>query len=248
MTHAIPGRGPVAEALLAGRTLIEVVVDERSGDALDALADRARTAGVALRRADRAALDQLSGGVLHQGVVALAPPFPYARLADAEATSLVVVLDGVTDPQNLGAIARSAEAAGAEALVVRERRGALVTPAAEKAAAGALSWLPVAMVPNVVRAIADLAERGFWSVGLAGEASDTVWNAPLLDGPVVVVIGAEGAGLSRLVRQRVDSLIRIPMAGRMTSLNASAASAVALFEVMRRRANAPSPTDVRGPH
>lgn len=248
MTHAIPGRGPVAEALLAGRPLIEVVVDERSGDVLDQLADRVRTAGVALRRADRAALDQLSGGVLHQGVVAVAPAFRYVRVADIGPTSLVVVLDGVTDPQNLGAIARSAEAAGAGALVVRERRGALVTPAAEKAAAGALSWLPVAMVPNVVRAVADLADKGFWSVGLAGEATDTVWEAPLLDGPVAVVIGGEGSGLSRLVRERVDSLIRIPMAGRMSSLNASAASAVALFEVMRRRAESTGAADVRGAH
>lgn len=236
MTHAIPGRGPVAEALRAGRDLHEIVVDVRAGDAVDALIAAARSAGVAVRRADRASMDQLSGGVLHQGVVAVAPPFRYTPLEAFAPTSLVVVLDGVTDPQNLGAIARSAEAAGAGGLVIRERRGASVTPAAEKASAGALSWLPVAMVPNIVRAIADLSERGFWSVGLAGEATDTVWDAALLDGPVAVVIGGEGSGLSRLVRERVDALIRIPMAGSMTSLNASAASAVALFEVVRRRA------------
>jgi 23S rRNA (guanosine2251-2'-O)-methyltransferase len=246
--HAIPGRGPVAEALRAGRTLEEVVVDLRSSDALDALAATAATAGVAVRRADRAVLDDLSGGVLHQGVVALAGPFRYTRLRDFGETHLVVVLDGVTDPQNLGAIARSAEAAGAGGLVLRERRGAHVTPAAEKASAGALSWLPVAMVPNVVWAIADLAERGFWSVGLAGEAEATLWDAPLLDGPCAVVIGAEGSGLSRLVRERVDALIRIPMAGSMTSLNASAASAVALFEVVRRRHGAEETLPVRSAH
>lgn len=248
MTHAIPGRGPVTEALRAGRRLQEVVVDVRSGDALDALAAAASTAGVRVRRADRAALDELSGGVLHQGVVAIAEAFRYTRMADFASTNLVVVLDGVTDPQNLGAIARSAEAAGAGGLVLRERRGAHVTPAAEKASAGALSWLPVAMVPNVVRAIAELAERGFWSVGLAGEAEATLWDAPLLDGPCAVVIGGEGSGLSRLVRERVDALIRIPMAGSMGSLNASAASAVALFEVVRRRAAAAGGAAVRSAH
>ena len=248
MTHAIPGRGPVAEALRAGRQLTEVVVDERSGPALDALAQVAKEGGLRVRRADRTALDQLSGGVLHQGVVAVAESFRYTPLSKFPDTSLVVVLDGVTDPQNLGAIARSAEAAGAGGLVLRERRGAHVTPAAEKASAGALSWLPVAMVPNVVRALADLAERGFWSVGLAGEADATLWEAPLLDGPVAVVIGGEGAGLSRLVRERVDGLVRIPMVGSMASLNASAASALALFEVVRRRAARGDPAAVRGAH
>lgn len=248
MTHAIPGRGPVAEALRAGRALREVVVDTRAGDAVDGLVAAARAAGVSVRRAERADLDQLSGGVLHQGVVGAAPPFRYTPLADFVESPLVVVLDGVTDPQNLGAIARSAEAAGAGGLVIRERRGASVTPAAEKASAGALSWLPVAMVPNVVRALADLRERGFWSVGLAGEAVDTVWDAPLLDGPVAVVIGGEGSGLSRLVRERVDALARIPMAGSMTSLNASAASAVALFEVVRRRGGPARDGAVRPAH
>lgn len=236
MTHAIPGRGPVAEALKAGRRLLEVVVDTRGGDELALLADVARGAAVTVRRADRAELDALAGGVLHQGVVAVESSFRYARLSDVEAGGLVVVLDGVTDPQNLGAIARSAEAAGATALVIRDRRGATVTPAAEKASAGALSWLPVVVVPNIVRALQDLADRGYWSVGLAGEAARSVWDANLLDGPVAVVIGAEGSGLSRLVAERVDLLVRIPMAGKVGSLNASAASAVAMFEVVRRNA------------
>jgi 23S rRNA (guanosine2251-2'-O)-methyltransferase len=245
VTHAIPGRGPVAEALRAGRRLHEVVVDVRGGPELTALADQAAAAGVAVRRADRDALDGLSYGVLHQGVVARAPDFPYRSLGEIRDTHLVVVLDGVTDPQNLGAIARSAEAAGAGALIVRERRSASVTAAAEKASAGALSWLPVAVVPNVVRALHTLSERGFWSVGLAGDASQTLWEANLLDGPVAVVIGAEGGGLSRLVRERVDLLVRIPMVGAMTSLNASAASAVTLFEVVRRRAGSVPSDPVR---
>lgn len=235
MAHAIPGRGPVAEALTAGRRLTQVVVDAKGGDALSMLADVARGAGVPVRRADRAELDALSGGVLHQGVVAVQESFDYKRLQDLAAVDLVVVLDGVTDPQNLGAIARSAEAAGADALVLRERRSVHVTAAAEKASAGALSWLDVVLVGNIVRALQELAQRGCWSVGLAGEAEQTLWETPLLDGPVAVVVGAEGAGLSRLVAERVDALVRIPMGGRMTSLNASAAAAVTLFETLRRR-------------
>jgi len=230
--HPIPGRRPVAEALRAGRRLVEVVLEERGNDELEAAA---RAAGVAVRRAPRPVVDGLAEGVLHQGAVALQREFPYADLDTAARGDLVVVLDGITDPQNLGAIARSAEAAGAAALVVPKRRSAAVGPAAEKAAAGAFGWLPVALVPNVTAALVALAERGFWSVGLAGEAGDQLWSSPLLTERVALVVGAEGSGLSRLVAERVDGLVRIPMAGRLESLNASAAAAVALFEVVRRR-------------
>ncbi len=230
--HPIPGRRPVAEALRAGRRLVELVLEERGNDELEAAA---RTAGVDVRRAARPVLDGLAEGVLHQGAVALQRAFPYADLPATARGDLVVVLDGITDPQNLGAIARSAEAAGAGGLVLPKRRSASVGPAAEKAAAGAFGWLPVALVPNVSVALADLAELGFWSVGLAGQASEALWSSPLLTGRVALVVGAEGAGLSRLVSERVDGLVGIPMAGRLASLNASAAAAVALFEVVRRR-------------
>ncbi|MBA3372820.1 MAG: 23S rRNA (guanosine(2251)-2'-O)-methyltransferase RlmB [Actinomycetota bacterium] len=235
--HAIPGRQPVAEALRAGRQLHAVTVDRRAGADLEALLSQARQAGVTVRRGDRDDLDQLAGGVRHQGVVATAPPYPYRGLAELGESDLLVVLDGVTDPQNLGAIARSAEAAGAGGLVLRERRSAGVTPAAEKAAAGALSWLPVVMVPNIVRALADLTERGFWSVGLSGAGEMALWDCGLLDGKVAITIGGEGDGLSRLVAQRVDQLVCIPMSGNIESLNASAAAAVALFEVARRKSS-----------
>lgn len=228
----IPGRRAVEEALRAGRRLHEVVIV--SG--LDDVAEAARLAGVPVRRADRRALDDLARGVVHQGVVAVAPPFAYADLAAvAPGNDLVVVLDGVTDPHNLGAIARTAEVAGAGALVLRERRSASVTPAAEKAAAGAFSRLPVALVPNIARALADLAAHGFWSVGLDADATETIWSSGLLDGNVALVVGDEGAGLSRLVAERVDGKVSIPMAGRLASLNAGVAAAVALFEVRRRR-------------
>lgn len=215
------------------------MVDVKGGDVLDELAAAAVAAGIAVRRADRHTLDDLAAGVLHQGVVAVAPGFTYRRLADlGPEVDLVVVLDGVTDPQNLGAVARSAEAAGAGAIIVRERRSVGVTPAAEKASAGALSWIDVIQVGNIARTLEELAGQGFWSVGLAGDSPETVWDSRLLDGRVAIVLGAEGAGLSHLVAQRVDALVRIPMAGQMTSLNASAAAAVALFEVRRRRHDA----------
>jgi 23S rRNA (guanosine2251-2'-O)-methyltransferase len=248
VAHAIPGRGPVAEALRAGRDLTEVVIDTRAGPELVALGDTAREAGIAVRRADRTELERLAAGVLHQGVVALTGGFEYRSLDELTALDLVVVLDGITDPQNLGAIARSAEAAGADAIIVRERRGVHVTPAAEKASAGALSWIAVAVVGNITRTLGALADRGCWSVGLAGEAEQTLWDCGLLDGPVALVIGAEGAGLSRLVAERVDALVRIPMGGAMTSLNASAAAAVSVYEVRRRRHGATSSQGVRTAH
>jgi 23S rRNA (guanosine2251-2'-O)-methyltransferase len=235
--HVIPGRNPVTEALRAGRRLHEVVIDERAGEALHVIEAAAREAGVAVSRADRDRLEDLAQGVRHQGVVALAPEFPYCDLTQVRETEIIVVLDGVTDPQNLGSIARSAELAGAGALVLPKRRSVHVSPAAEKAAAGAFSWLQVALVPNTVRALADLAERGFWSVGLAGDGDSTLWDCNLLDGKVALVVGAEGAGLSRLVAERVDARVSIPMAGHLDSLNAGVATGVALFEIVRRRAH-----------
>jgi 23S rRNA (guanosine2251-2'-O)-methyltransferase len=233
--HAIPGRQPVAEALAAGRALRSVLVEESAAGGLAELLLAAERAGVPVRRAGRARLDEAAQGVRHQGVVAFAGPFPYLALADVAVDDLAVVLDGVTDPQNLGSIARSAELAGAQALVLPRRRSAHVTPAAEKAASGAFSRVPVVVVPNIARALADLAERGVWSVGLDGEAPVTLWDSRLLDEAVAIVVGAEGKGLSRLVAERVDERVSIPMRGRLGSLNAGVAAGVALFEVVRRR-------------
>jgi 23S rRNA (guanosine2251-2'-O)-methyltransferase len=230
--HAIPGRRAVEEALRAGRQVEELLVED--GADLAAMVARAKAAGIPVSSVDRDRLHAAAGGVAHQGVVARAPAFGYVDLTEISG-SLVVVLDGVTDPQNLGAIARSAEAAGADALVLPKKRSAHVTPAAEKAAAGAFSWLDVALVPNLVRALGHLATRGLWSVGLDGEAPSTVWETSLLDGPVALVVGAEGRGLSRLVADRCDALAAIPLPGHVGSLNASAAAAVALFEILRRR-------------
>lgn len=232
--HLIPGRQPVREALRAGRAIHEVMIDSGVGGELTELAEAARSAGVRVRRCSRDELDAaLRSRVRHQGVVARCPPFHHVPLEHLLDAALIVVCDGITDTRNLGAIARTAEQAGAAGLVLRERRAAGVTAATEKAAAGALSWLPVAAVTNISRALQTLSAAGLWTVGLdAGGRS--LWEEPLLGERVAVVVGEEGTGLSRLVRERVDALVEIPMAGHLDSLNASTAVAVCLFEVRRR--------------
>lgn len=233
--HVIPGRRPVLEALRARRPLREVLITSGRPDALAEVVTAAEAAGVAVHERPVSDLEELSGGVRHQGVVALTDPYRYADLDAVTSGDLVVVLDGLTDPRNLGAIARTAEQVGAAGLVIRHRRSAGVTPAAEKAAAGALSWLPVVAVPNITRALVALADAGLWNVGLDAGAPVAVWDAPLLDERVALVVGAEGTGLSRLVGERVDATVRIPTTGRLGSLNAATALTVVAFEWCRRR-------------
>ncbi len=192
--HVIPGRHPVAEALRARRRLVEIVVEDRLAGELADVRNAANAAGVAARsRPARSSTTSRAASCTRASSRSSAPSRtpPLSALA---AGDLVVVLDGVTDPQNLGAIARSAEAAGAAGLVLPRRRAAGVGPAAEKAAAGAFGWLAVAQVPNVAAGLAELADLGFWSAGLAGEAGTDVWSSRLLDGKVALVVGARAWG------------------------------------------------------
>jgi 23S rRNA (guanosine2251-2'-O)-methyltransferase len=227
------GRRAVHEALRAGRA-VELVVASGSASAgpISWLLDEAASQGVPTTRATRGELDGLVPG--HQGVAArvrLPKPLAEHDLAAFEfgADAVVVVLDGITDPQNLGAAARSAEAAGALLLVTRERRAAAVTPAAVRASAGALLHLPHAVVTNLTRALTRLQDLGFTVVGLDEEAPTTMYDVPAPEGRLAVVVGSEGQGLSRLVREGCDLLVRIPMAGSVASLNASASLAAALY-------------------
>lgn len=231
------------EALRAGRQVSELLVaaGSRAGGSLAEITEIAGRLDIPVREIPRRDLEARSHSRNPQGVIALARGFSYSSLEalvrgvpDSDA-ALLVALDGVSDPQNLGALARSAEAAGAHGLVIPQRRAAGVTPAAEKASAGALAHLAVAQVPNLVRALESLRERGLWLVGLDGGARRTIYDLDVASDPVCVVVGGEGAGLSRLVRERCDVLAAIPMAGSVASLNASAAGAVALFEIRRRR-------------
>lgn len=229
------GRRPVLEAVRAGRAR-EILVSgsARATSQLREVLAAAADAGVPVERVPPERLASLAGGSHHQGVVARVDlPTPVGE-ADLSARTwspeaVAVVLDGVTDPHNMGAIARSAEAFGAEMLVTRRRRGGGLTPASVRASAGALLHLPVAVVPNIARAVDRLREAGFWVVGLAGEAEGTVDAAVARTGRLAFVLGAEGEGLSRLVAERCDQLARIPLRGRVGSLNVSAAAAVALF-------------------
>jgi 23S rRNA (guanosine2251-2'-O)-methyltransferase len=210
-----------------------VMAHAQSTEGLRAVLEAAEGAGLAVERVDAEALDQLGIGD-HQGVAAMVDPLPELeeraiRSMAFSASALVVVLDGVLDPQNLGACARSAEAAGAELMVSRKRRAAPLTAAAIRASAGALLHLPVARVTNIARSVDDLRERGFFVAGLDHRGETDVHRAEPPPRPVAVVVGAEDVGLSRLVREACDVLVSIPMHGRTASLNASAALAVGLF-------------------
>ncbi|MFN2557587.1 MAG: 23S rRNA (guanosine(2251)-2'-O)-methyltransferase RlmB [Nitriliruptorales bacterium] len=247
--RVVPGLHPVRELLrahLAGRRPISppralwLASDRSTSPVLSEILELAAEAGVPVRERRRSQLDVLAE-VSHQGVVAIAAPFHYLRLDElleavsAAETPLFVALDGVTDPHNLGSVARTAEALGAHGLILPARRSASVGPAAEKAAAGAFSHLPVARVPNLTRALGDLARNRIWTVGLAATAALGVLDCDLLGEPVAIVVGAEGRGLSRLVTERCDALASIEMRGQVGSLNASVAAALALHEALRRR-------------
>ncbi len=220
----------------------EILISATAGRApiVDEIAQLAASSGVRIREITNAEIEERAHTRVPQGVIAVVPPFEYASFATlldraTRGTALLVALDEVTDPQNFGAIARSAEAAGAHGLIMGRRRAAPVTAVVEKAAAGALAYLSVAQVPNLPRALEELKQRRIWVVALDGDADRTIYDLDVATEPLCVVVGSEGKGVSRLVRARADLSVRIPMAGQVESLNASAAAAVALFEIARRR-------------
>ena len=239
----VGGLHPVRELLRSDQRLDRILVADTRGrsEVLDEIVALAAERGVPVTRTDRGEPDRRADGLLHQGVVAEAPPFPTVSLEDllaripADDPVLLVALDGVTDPHNLGSIARTAEAVGAHGILVPSRRAASVTPTVEKSAAGALAHLPVVQVPNLVRALAQLHDHGVWSLGLDGDAEVELAAHPLVSEPCVLVVGAEGEGLSRLVSERCDALVRLPLRGKVGSLNASVAAGVALYELLRHR-------------
>jgi 23S rRNA (guanosine2251-2'-O)-methyltransferase len=229
------GIHPVVEALRAGHSLDRVLIARGAGGPrMQEIIDLARRSATPVRFEPRDALDRLAASAAHQGVVALGAAKTYATLDNLpEAAELVVVLDGIEDPHNLGAIARTAHAAGAAAVIIPERRAAGLTETVAKAAAGALEYLPVIRVTNLNRAIETLKERGFWIYGL-DQRGEQVYTETAYNLPTAVVLGGEGKGLHDQVRKHCDVLVRIPMAGRIASLNVSVAAGIALFEWRRR--------------
>ena len=224
------GVHPVAEALRAARPLDRILIAKGAGGTrIQEIVDLARRASVPVRFEPRDALDRLATSAAHQGVVALGAASKYADLDAATANAkLLVILDGVEDPHNLGAIARSAHAAGADAIVIPERRAAGLTDTVAKAAAGALEHLPVARVTNINRTLESLKEQGYWIYGLDERGSE-LYNEVKWATPTALVFGAEGHGLHDQVRKKCDVLVKIPMAGAIASLNVSVAAGIVLF-------------------
>ncbi|WP_214108526.1 23S rRNA (guanosine(2251)-2'-O)-methyltransferase RlmB [Acrocarpospora catenulata] len=240
----IGGRNPVLEALRAGVPASALYVgqrlenDDRVKESIKIAADR----GIALLEATRDKLDRLTEGTVHQGLALQIPAYDYHHpddligyARDAAESPLIVALDGVTDPRNLGAIARSATAFGAHGLLVPSRRSAGVTAGAWKTSAGTLATLPVARAANLTQTLQSYREAGLFIIGLDGDSPRNLADTTLASDPLVIVVGSEGKGLSRLVRESCDEILRIPMATATESLNASVAAAITLYEISRLR-------------
>jgi 23S rRNA (guanosine2251-2'-O)-methyltransferase len=230
------GIHPIVEALRTKRPLDRILVARGAGgQRLQEVIDLARTSGTPVRFEERAALDRLAGVKSHQGIVALGSEKKYAELEDvAPNAELLVVLDGVEDPHNLGAIIRTAHAAGAGAVVIAERRAAGLTETVAKAAAGALEHLPVVRVVNINQVLRSLRDQGYFIYGL-DEKGEMPYDQVDWPGKTVIVMGAEGKGLHDLVKRNCDALVRIPMAGKIASLNVSVATGIVLFAWRSRR-------------
>jgi rRNA methylase, putative, group 3 len=240
----VAGRNPVVEALRANVPASALYVahhidnDDRVRESIKMAADR----GIALLEVTKPELDRLTEGAVHQGLALQVPPYEYThpddlldRAREAGEVPLIVALDGVTDPRNLGAIARSATAFGAHGLVVPSRRSAGVTASAWKTSAGTLAHLPVARAANLTNCLREYREQGLFVVGLDGDAALDLGDVELLTEPLVLVVGSEGKGLSRLVREHCDQTARIPMSTATESLNAGVAAGIALYETSQRR-------------
>lgn len=233
----IYGINPVLEALRSGRVREVRIVDRVSGRLSEVTAVAAH-AGIAVRRVPSTDLDRMARGGVHQGVVAevdSAREYSVAELVQGAAgVPLLVVLDGIEDPHNVGAILRTVDAAGGDGVIRQSRRAAPLGGAAAKAAAGAVAHVRMAEVVNIARALDELKEAGVWTVGLAGD-SPKRYDCIDLTVPIAIVLGAEGTGLRRLVREKCDWLVSIPMRGHVQSLNVSVAAGIALFEAVRQR-------------
>jgi 23S rRNA (guanosine2251-2'-O)-methyltransferase len=234
-TDQVEGRRAVRELLSARRRRVRTIWI--GGRGLDDVEDLAREAGAKVHRVAPEEIDRRARSEAPQGVIAAADPLREADLDRllADPRAFLVALDGVTDPQNLGAVARTAESAGATGLVLPRHRAARITPTVTKAAAGALEHLPVATVSGVPAALERARRADVWTVGLDAAGDTDLFELAVADLPVMLVLGAEGRGLSRLARERCDVLARIPMRGAIESLNVAAAAALACYEVARRR-------------
>lgn len=234
------GRNAVAEAVKSGREIDKITVANGSDGSVKKTVAMAKDRGIPVYFADRQALDRMAPGEKHQGIIAQVSGFSYSSIDEildvAESRGeepFVIILDGIEDPHNLGAVMRTAECVGAHGIIIPKRRAASVTETAAKSAAGAAEYMKVAKVTNISRAIDELKERGLW-IAACDMDGDTYWQSNL-KGSIAIVIGNEGAGISKLVKEKCDFTVSMPMKGKITSLNASNAAAVIMYEVRRQR-------------
>lgn len=238
----IEGRNAVTEALKSGRTIDKVYLAEGNTDhGLNRLGSMAKEAGAVVVSVDRRKLDMMSPTGAHQGIIAMAAAHTYStvddmlqRAADRGEAPLLIICDELSDPHNLGAILRTGECAGAHGVIIPKRRSVGLTAVVAKASAGALEYMPVARVSNLTNTIKELKEKGIWVFGTAADGAMPLYQADLT-GPMAIVIGSEGDGMSRLVSESCDFKVSIPMKGEISSLNASAAAAILLYEAVRQR-------------
>ena len=238
----VEGRNAVIEALRAGRAIDKIFIAKGDVDkTLGHIASKARDKGVVVVECDRKKLDFMSQTHAHQGVIALCAVREYCTVEDIFAVAgergekpFIIVCDEISDPHNLGAIIRSAECAGAHGVIIPKRRSAGLTAIVDKASAGAAEHMAIARVPNIPAAIKELKDRGLWVYGTAADGQSDLWHTDFT-GNVALVIGSEGDGMGRLVRESCDFIVSLPMKGQVNSLNASAAAAIVMYEILRQR-------------
>ncbi len=237
--NIIIGRNPVTEALKAGREVDKLLVTSREGSMIKILA-LAKEQGIPVMYVEKAALDRIADGKAHQGVCAYVSPYAYSTLDDILANAaekdedpFIIILDGLEDPHNLGAIMRTAECAGAHGIIIPKRHSCGLTETVAKASAGAIEYMPVAKVTNVAQTVDELKERGIWVA--ACDMGGIDYYRTDMSGKIAVVIGSEGFGVSKLVREKCDFVVSMPMVGKITSLNASNAAAVVIYEIRKQR-------------
>ncbi len=237
--NMIIGRNPVREALLSGQAIDTVYVSSTSSG-LHEIRELAKEHGAVVKTVTDQKLSQMADGGVHQGVIAFGACAAYVTVEDLLEVSakkgtapFLIICDEIEDPHNLGAIIRTAEAAGADGIIIPKRRSAMLTPTVHKTSAGAASWLPVARVPNLGAAIDKLKKAGVWIYGT--DMHGSTYTQTSFDGAVALVIGSEGFGMSRLIKEKCDFLVKLPMLGKITSLNASVAAGIFMYEVVRQR-------------
>lgn len=239
-SNLIIGRNPVMEALKAGREIDKLVVANGAEGSIIKIVGMAKDKGIPIMYSERVGLDRISGGRAHQGVAAYVSSYGYVEVEDilkvAEERGedpFIVILDNLEDPHNLGAIMRTCETAGAHGIIIPKRRAVGITDVVVKASAGAVEYMPVAKVVNIAQTIESLKEKGIWVA--ACDMGEHMYYEQNLTGPMALVVGAEGEGISRLVREKCDYVVSIPMKGHITSLNASNAAAILIYEICRQR-------------